>query len=554
MRKIIPYFFFIISISTVLSLLAIFLVTKNEKSHQYETYAISRQDISNRIIITGTLSPSEKIDLAFEQAGKIGATYVSVGDRVSRNTPLIRLETSELNAELQRAIANLETEKARLNQIEKGAKIEEIQRAQTEVMNATLAQTDAENNLDTVNTRAQVDLISDYDNLVNTLKNTAVSMKSSIIVFTDIQQSYFTNYDQDSLLVTNQKELAIKSLFNESNTGRWTTEYVSQLNSGLFSDIKSITSSAQFAHIDTLYAQTIQTLHVLQLAYEKIPITPGISSTDKKSINDQKDQLSNLLYSASQTHQTIETQKAYNATEIHAAQEKINATIRNLNSAKDQLRLIESGATPEEISIQQARIKSQLAEIQRIEAQIEKRTIRAPFSGLVSSFEYTLGELINAHDTAVSMISDNAFEIEAFIPETEIASVTLNDAATILLDAYKDGPTISATVTKIDPAATIRNNVPTYKTTFTIVDPQIEIKSGMSGTITLITAAKNDVIAIPTYLIDYTSTGAQVDVLNRSQQSITTVPISLGLQGSDGLIEITEGLRVGNEIILKNTN
>src|SRR5581483_10901237 len=93
--------------------------------------------------------------------------------------------------------------------------------------------------------------------------------------------------------------------------------------------------------------------------------------------------------------------------------------------------------------------------------------------------------------------SDTKFQIDANIAEADIAKVALGQKATVTLDAYGPDVVFNATVIKIDPAETIVDGVPTYKTTFQFDTPDDRIKSGMTANIDIQGDSHTDVLAVP---------------------------------------------------------
>ncbi|HVZ42003.1 MAG TPA: efflux RND transporter periplasmic adaptor subunit [Candidatus Kapabacteria bacterium] len=71
-------------------------------------YVVRPSDAVDRVSITGTISPSEQVDIQSEIPGKIVKIYFREGTVVHRGMLLVKINDSELQAQLQRAQAHKE--------------------------------------------------------------------------------------------------------------------------------------------------------------------------------------------------------------------------------------------------------------------------------------------------------------------------------------------------------------------------------------------------------------------------------------------------------------
>lgn len=94
-----------------------------------------------RVILnaTGYIIAAHKIELASKVVGRVAWIGVNKGDRVAKGQPVVRLEDDEYQAQLQQARGRLMSLEARLAELERGSRPEEIA-----VAKANLAQAEAE--------------------------------------------------------------------------------------------------------------------------------------------------------------------------------------------------------------------------------------------------------------------------------------------------------------------------------------------------------------------------------------------------------------------------
>ncbi len=201
--------------------------------------------------------------------------------------------------------------------------------------------------------------------------------------------------------------------------------------------------------------------------------------------------------------------------------------------------------TPEQIRAQTARVEQAQAAVINAEAQLNKRTIRAPFSGLVTDVHKNQGEYVS--DQILSLISNNSYEIIVNITEADIANVSVGDTARIRLDAYED-EVFEATVTFIPPRAILFEGVSVFEITLQFNKLSERIRAGLSADVEILATEHLGVLAVPNRAI------VEKDIENKyvrmiKDKALVEVPIITGLRGSEGLTEITKGLKEGDKII-----
>lgn len=112
-----------------------------------ETYVTKKGDVTQKVIVNGKTKAITDSNLAFEVNGTVRSASVSVGSRVVVGQTLVSLDQGVAYADLLRAKANLESERARLDELKRGTRPEEIAVSEIEVKNAKTKLDDAQKNL-----------------------------------------------------------------------------------------------------------------------------------------------------------------------------------------------------------------------------------------------------------------------------------------------------------------------------------------------------------------------------------------------------------------------
>ncbi len=228
-------------------------------------------------------------------------------------------------------------------------------------------------------------------------------------------------------------------------------------------------------------------------------------------------------------------------TNVNTAQTTFVADWNALVSAEKGLVLARAGSTPEDVTAQRAALAN-------AQAALAKTRVVAPFSGVVTRMDAKAGEIVSPSLSDISMQSDGIYQIEVYIPEVSIADIAPGQLATTTLDAYGSGVTFAATVVAVDPADTMKNGVPTYKTTlaFRAADPRI--RSGMTANVVITTGILHGTIVIPAGAVGHDSVGTYVSVLAGKKREHRIV--ETGPSPALGQVEIVAGLAEGEVISL----
>jgi HlyD family secretion protein len=102
------------------------------------TAEVIQGPIASSVTATGSVATPAQSKLSFRSAGRLTELLVKVGSAVESGQPLARIDDSDLNVSLLQARANLVSAEAKLEQLNAGAKPEDISAAQAQVESARL--------------------------------------------------------------------------------------------------------------------------------------------------------------------------------------------------------------------------------------------------------------------------------------------------------------------------------------------------------------------------------------------------------------------------------
>jgi HlyD family secretion protein len=269
----------------------------------------------------------------------------------------------------------------------------------------------------------------------------------------------------------------------------------------------------------------------------------------KQNLNKTLDYLNDVSYaiSISEVNSAI-TQSDLDkySSDVSSARTNVNNALSDLNTAFEKV-----STNSLDIPYQESQVQSALANVQKVQSQLYKNSINSPFEGTITKIDTEIGEIVGTTDSVISIISNNAFQIETFVPEVNIKELKINDVAKIRLDAFGKDEYFDAKVISIEPAQTVRDGVATYKTKFEFNQKDERIRSGMTANVVITTEKRNDAILISPTVIYKKDGFDYVKVL--VGKNIVEKQITVGNFDSIGHREIISGLSVG-EKVLKNPN
>jgi HlyD family secretion protein len=489
-------------VAIILVLTAILLIGYTDDNTPLNTTVIKRDNIIQKVSVTGKVKPMSVVNLGFEKNGRIAGIYAHVGQQVKANSLLAELEMLSAKASL------LEAE-AKLKELRRGPRPEEIAVKEAELAKYTQ---DLENAyagvLDTIN-----------DGF--TKSDDALHVKISGIFSGTKTSSYkFTFPVCDSQLDINSAQLRQSTELDfETWRNQLTSLFMKKMDSKELS--AAITGAEQHIQSVKLFLEATSRALTLDCA-----IANSSLDTYRDNINIARTNVIMAL-SAVTTKKSIISERILSAAKI-----------------RDELALLHAGTTEEQIAAQEARILA-------AQADILKHKIFSPVPGTLSMVDGEVGEFTESGATLISVISDDAFEMKTNVPEVDIIKIKKGDIARITLDAYGADVLFEGHVVAIEPAETMIDNVSTYKVTLWFLKNDPRIRSGMTANIDIQTASKESALIIPTRALVTKESGKFVFVVN-PDGAIVEVPVVTGLRGSDGMIEILTGPSEGT-VIMSNS-
>ena len=134
---------------------------------------------------------------------------------------------------------------------------------------------------------------------------------------------------------------------------------------------------------------------------------------------------------------------------------------------------------------------------------LEDATVTAPTAGTILTKTVSLGQVITSATssatggtTLLTMADLGRVRVRALFNETDIGQVRPGQTASVTVDAFPDRR-FQGVVEKIEPSATIQQNVTMFPVLVTLDNSESLLKPGMNGEVAVLVDQINDVLAVP---------------------------------------------------------
>jgi len=185
-------------------------------------------------------------------------------------------------------------------------------------------------------------------------------------------------------------------------------------------------------------------------------------------------------------------------------------------------------------------------------ATIERKTIRAPFDGVLGIRQVNLGQYLNGGDPIVPLQSLDPVHVDFSVPQQELRQLRVGGAVRVTTEgrpAIEATGRITAIDSIVDPAT--RN----VRVQATLANPGHRLRPGMYVVPEVILNARQDLLALPASAISYAPYGDSVFVVEemkdpqgRSYRGVRQQFVKLGVARGDQ-VAVLSGIEPGAEVV-----
>ncbi len=207
---------------------------------------------------------------------------------------------------------------------------------------------------------------------------------------------------------------------------------------------------------------------------------------------------------------TRDVQNQYNQVEadLKAAQAKLQVSEQQKKRSDElfKARVITSQeyeSASLDLENSKAAVIRSAANLDLAKQRLEDATVTAPTAGTILTKTVSLGQVItsatnsaNGGTTLLTMADLGRVRVRALFNETDIGQVRPGQTASVTVDAFPDRR-FQGVVEKIEPSATVQQNVTMFPVLVTLDNSESLLKPGMNGEVAVLVDQVNDVLAVP---------------------------------------------------------
>ncbi|QQG35697.1 MAG: efflux RND transporter periplasmic adaptor subunit [Micavibrio aeruginosavorus] len=241
-------------------------------------------------------------------------------------------------------------------------------------------------------------------------------------------------------------------------------------------------------------------------AVRQVTISPEVSG-----------RISEILFEAGQSvaqgdilaHMNDDQEKA--DLEIYRAQAKLAEL--NLNRSS---KLVDVASPRSTVDQYRASLDEARGAIARTEAQIAKKTIAAPFDGVLGIRQINLGQYLNPGEPMITLTDLSELFVNFTLPEQTLAELKTGQAVSLTVDAYPQKK-FAAVINAIEPQ--VGQETRTVKVQASMKNPDNLLSPGMYAKVRVSLPQGAPAVIVPETAVDFTIYGDSVYVLRVPQDA-----------------------------------
>ena len=542
MKKISYYLFFIILAGLIL--ISFWVQQRFFKKAESPPllFKVERGDIQEAIRVRGEVVSQKEFDLGFSFSGALDRVYVKEGERVEKDAPLMKLETTDLKLEIRRLETLRNKNQASYDKLLAGPTEEEIKVLETKAANGKIALNDAETNLTNVKNKAEADLANFYQDIKNILNDAYLKADDAVNKQTD--EMFSNDFSDRPQLTFNTAAQAEIDVENERIVAGVVLKTFKTEIDNLSDDYSSLEGALTKAENHLTVARDF-----LAKINDAVNSAIGLSSASagayKTNINAARANINTAISNIAKQKQFIADQKIANNNNVFSAQAKVNEAQNALLLTQDELRLKKTPARAEDVEAAKAQIEEIDIQIDIVKDKIKKSSLISPVAAKVVKIWFEEGEIFNPGQAAISLFAPG-YKIQSDISELEIGKIreVNGNEVQIKFDAFPVQE-FKGKVISVEPKEVVKEGDKYYRVNVVLTQDIELIRPGMSADLIIKTSLKENVLKIPALAVYKKDNKKFVKVLEGEKQK--EVEIEAGISDGDS-IEVVKGLTEGQTI------
>ena len=491
----------VIVLVAILILIKVFSPVNN--SANTVTDVVKKIDLKQTVLATGQVTSKTDLNLSFSSSGIVRSVKVEVGDVVKKGTILATLDQGNELASLTQARGALAGAQAKYQRTIDGASNEEITLAQIALDNAK----------------------RDYDRTKLT-QNTLVANAYSALLSTS--------------LVAVPDNTSSDTVTGPTISGAYTG------NEGVYHLTLNVGGSSSYFSISGLESGT----GVITSASPAPLGINGLFIQFPANFSAGANQNWTISIPNKKSSYYISNYNAYQSA-LKTRDEAVGSAQALIDQRTAELAIKKSTARQADLDLAQADILTAQGQYELASSNFEHTVLRAPADGTITRIDVKVGELAQSLKEVMVLQDVSNLYLESNVNEANITSIKDGATVDLTFDAFGVDKTFTGHIVKVDPSSTIVSGVVNYKVTASI-DMVPELRPGMTANMTILVSEKDGVLVVPSRAVITNTDGSKIIriVTDTKRKSYKEIPVTTGVEGDGGMVEITSGITLGEEFVV----
>jgi len=235
-----------------------------------------------------------------------------------------------------------------------------------------------------------------------------------------------------------------------------------------------------------------------------------------------------------------------------------SAELADVVYQRDKAQLAAQAISQAQVDFDLADLKVKRAQAALQKANLDKKTIRAPFAGKLGITSIVAGQFLNPGDKVVTLQTLNPIYADFFQPQQKISQLKIGQTVELSVDAYPDQKIVGH-LTTLNPKVDSSSRNIQIQATFN--NPKSELLPGMYGKVNVYLGQSQKYLTLPQTAISFNPYGSTVFVIQeeegktpegtpdgKKQKVAKQVFVTTGETRGDQ-VAILKGLKEGQEVV-----
>lgn len=457
----------------------------------YKTVDLIRADSLVQVPVVsttlGTVQSDHEVEIRAETSGRIVSIGVKKGDILQPDQILLELDHQILDAQILQAEARLASAQAqlaklkngerpediaileqkilaegeRLKEMKRGARPEELAIVQTQLENAQRNLSDVELELKNIEDKAARDLATTLQKNRDVIQLSSVTMAK--ILSSNLQDVIYPirtpenrtcRLQFNTILDNRIADACFEALFASEAVKDFLIDLAQDDQNELFEKLN--TTDEKITLMRNFLVKLLQVVNSTVSIDQGLPLDESLLNSYKSAIASGQTELESVAAQVNLQIQNSQSQLVNNKSAVDAAQNRVNQSNNAVLNLEKELALKSSGATPEQIIIQETQIRqlelqleiarngarnedvlAQEAQVKQAQADVavavankNKAVLRSPLRGTVILLPFEVGDYVNNGETLAVVANREALQVKTYITEKERGLIMVDGLVT----------------------------------------------------------------------------------------------------------------------------